>query len=134
MVDDVDVRIMHDRRCTAVKETPGGGSVRQSVERQLYDSLQHRLSMNRLFLPTLTARARRHTTAREPKHISVQILPILLAPFQQPPRFSPSSSTVVVWDFCAEIRDAAYEVIHVDFSPQGIGLDELVEGVTCGFE
>lgn len=31
MMDDVDVRIMHNGRCTAVEETPGGGSVRQSV-------------------------------------------------------------------------------------------------------
>jgi hypothetical protein len=90
--------------------------------------------MNRLFLPTLTARARRHTTARESKHLSIHILLILFAPVQQSPRFSSSRAAVVIWDFCAQIRDAAHEAIHVDFSPQGIGLDELVEGVACGFE
>lgn len=90
--------------------------------------------MNRLFLPTLAARARRHTTTRKPKHISVHILSILLAPFQQPPRFSSSRSAVVIWDLGAQIRDAAYEAINVDFSPQRIRLDELIEGVACGLE
>lgn len=86
--------------------------------------------MYRLFLPPLTT-GTGHTAPRERKHIPIRRSLALLVPLDQP-ALTPRRS--VIRYIGTQLRRSADEAIDVDLSPEGIGLDEAVEGVGCGFQ